>query len=179
MKGTCRKIILILSLTGVLSSCAMINVEQRIKDFLYDTLEDDAKIINNIHLEDKYYVLVQGKKHSYLVKFTIGNNIVLDQAVILEQNRLYYGQFQTMGEAYVLICGNNQMGNMAGFELEMKNHYDKTMTVSREIAYSSAFMYVYPCDFSMSLTNVYAYDLSGTAMEEPILIEGLPIQGGD
>lgn len=34
MKGTYQKIILILSLTGVLSSCAMINVEQRITDFL-------------------------------------------------------------------------------------------------------------------------------------------------
>lgn len=99
--------------------------------------------------------------------------------MVLEENQLYYAQFQTLNQAYVLICGNNRMRNMAGFEFERNNYDGEKMIVSRKLTDSSVFLYVYPCDFSMQLTEVHAYDQSGNVMKEPVLLEGLPAQGGD
>lgn len=161
MKGMLKKGIIWILMAVWLSSCS-VSVEQEIKKQIEEYLgNDDYTMLSSQRIKNMRYELVMSKKKRYLFTYSIMSDVYCEGIYEIEKDQLYVIDYQTDQQNYIIICADNSGKTMAGFEFTLMYEDTSTMKVSDEVANKDEFIYIYPCEFSFSLSGIIAYDASG------------------
>lgn len=161
MKGMLKKGIIWILMAVWLSSCS-ISVEQEIQKQINEYLgNDDYAMLSSQRIGNMRYDLVMSKEKHYLFTNWIQSDVQCEGIYEIEQDQLYFIEHQTSQQNYIIICGDNSGKTMAGFEFTMMYEDTSTMKVSNEVANKDEFIYIFPCEFTFSLSGIFAYDASG------------------